>query len=333
MKKYKFIIIITYLLLATCGFAADYFYDNLPKVVLVKAQVGTVTDTVSYSGTIQAPIYHIISNSQTMIKDIYVQEEQYVEKGQLIARLDINNTANSTLSIQKNVTIPFTAGIDKNLIMEIINSSVSEEQNIIITQAGSGIHAPHSGFIHEIYGQTGEYTTTGKPLISIMDYNSMKLRVWIGEDRIHDIKIGQQVIISGNGFNGKYSGYVDEIDDKASQSLLSSSGSQVAVNISISDADDAILPGFTATATIRLGTRKNVVKIPVELIDQDQSGQEYIWIYNNGIVCKEYVQCKYSSSGFAEITNFDMESLIVSSVGQKLNDGDRVLLDKDWKTW
>ncbi len=333
MKKYKVIIIVTYFLLAVCGFAADYFYGNLPKVILVKAQAGVVTDTVSYSGTVQAPVYYIFSNSQAMIKDIYVTEGQYVEKGQLIARLDVNNQTNTSLPINNNIMIPFSVGMDKNSIMEIINSSAIQSQNITITQSGSGIHAPHSGYVQKIHAQTGEYATTGKPLVSIMDYDDMQLRIWIGEDRIHDIQIGQQVIISGNGFNGKYSGYVNQIDDKASQSLLGATGAQVAVNILITDADDAILPGFTANASIRLGIRKNVVKIPIELIDQDSSGQEYVWIYDNGAVRKEYVQCKYSSSGFAEITNFDMDRYIISPSDQTLNEGSRVLLHEDWKTW
>lgn len=328
MKKYKTIIVITYFLLAICGFAADYFYGNLPKVVLRKAQMGMTVDTVTYSGTIQASTYHIFSSSPAMIKDVYVKTGQYVEEGQLLARLDINNK--STVSVSGS---PITIPLDQNTLMNMINTSLLGDYSISVTQTGAGIHAPHAGYIQEIHVQNQEYITLGHPLFTIMDYSDMRLCVRVGEDRINDIKVGQSVSISGSGFSGKYAGYVEKIDDKASQSLLNNSGSQVAVTIAISDADDAILPGFTASAAIRLGVRKNVIKIPIDVIDQDQAGQEYVWIYNNGTVQKEYVNCTYSSSGFAELTNFDMDSYIVAARDGELSEGCRVLLDRDWKTW
>ncbi len=333
MKKYKLIVIITYLLLTVSGFTADYFYNHLPKVSLMKAQVGVATDTVSYSGTIQAPVYHVFTNSKVMLKEVYVQKGQYVEEGQLIARIDINNKESTSSLIQEGVSLSLPSGIDKNTILEILNSQALQEHNISLSQSGAGIYAPHSGYIKEINVQCGEYISIGTPLFSIMDYEAMRLKIWVGEDRISTIKIGQSVTISGNGFPNKYSGYVDQIDDKASQSFLTNTGAQVAVSICIADADDKIIPGFTATASIRLGVRKNVVKIPMNLIDQDSSGQEYVWIYDNGIVTKKYVNCKYSSSGYAEMVNFDMDCYIVSSTGQEFKEGDRVLLDKDWKTW
>ena len=333
MKKYKFIIVITYLLLAVSGFAADYFYGNLPKVTLVKAEVGITIDTISYSGTIQTPVYHVFSNSQAMIQEIYVEKGQYVEEGQLIARLDINNKSFNSLSIGDSVTLPILSGLDKNAIMEIINAPALQEHNISISQSGAGVHAPHSGYIKEINVHSGEYIDISKPMFSIMDYDAMRLRIWVGEDRIGDIQAGQEVVISGSGFSNKYSGYVEQIDDKASQSLLNNTGAQVAVTIAITDADDEILPGFSATATIRMGIRKNVVKIPMDLIDQDSSGHEYVWVYDGGIVNKKYVNCKYSSSGYAEMINFDMDCYIASAKEQELQEGDRVILDKDWKTW
>ena len=333
MRKYKLIIIITYLLLTVSGFTADYFYNNVPKVSLTKAQVGVTADTASYSGTIQAPMYHVFLNSQAMMKEIYVQEGQYVAEGQLIARVDINKKESISTPYHESVSLLLPSNIDKNAILEIINSQALQEHNVSISQSGAGIYAPHSGYIKEINIQSGEYTAIGKPIFSIMDYQDMRLKIWVGEDRIGAIKLGQSVIISGNGFHNKYSGYVDQIEDKASQTLLNNNGAQVAVSIGITDADNEILPGFTATATIRLGIRKNVVKIPMSLIDQDPSGQEYVWIYDNGIVNKKYVNCKYSSSGYAEMINFDEECYIASSTGQELNEGDRVLLDKDWKTW
>lgn len=327
MKKYKAIVMITYILLAICGFAADYFYDIMPDVTLTKAQVGRVVDTVSYAGTVQAQGVYVFSSEASRVVKVYVEEGQYVQKGDLLVRLDINDTSVDNIRQEVQQGIPFGTAMNESVLSEIFSGVVQEGAYESVCVEGAGIRAPISGYISNIGIQEGEYAGLVTPLFLITDRSKMCVRIQVAEDRISEIMEGQLVSISGSGFSGQtYYGRVEEIADQASQSLLNSDGAKIAVNISLLYPDISVMPGFTATATIRLGTRDDVIKIPLDLIDQDNTGKEYVWIYHDGIVQKEYIDCRYTAYGYAEVNNFNAEQWIVEQASSPLVDGIAVQL-------
>ncbi len=334
MKKYKAIVIITYLLLTVCGFSADYFYDNLPEVSLAKAQVGRVTDTVSYGGVVYAKGYGVFSSHSARVTDIYVQEGQYVQEGELLARLDLNDTAVDSIRQNMQDIFSYSGSVDENTLSEIFGAVTQESAYDPVILSGAGIRAPASGYVSTVMIEEGKYASTAMPLFIITDMNEMGIRIQVAEDRISEIVVGQTVLITGSGFGGRtYYGNVMRIAQHANQSLFDNSGAQIAVDISLRNPDKAIMPGFTATAKIQLGIRNAVVKIPLEMIDQDDTGKEFVWVYQDGHVCKKYISCRYTSNGYAEVSNFDIEEFIVSKISASVEDGDTVRLADGWKTW
>ncbi len=334
MKKYKAIMIITYLLLTMCGFSADYFYDILPEVSLAKAQVGRVTDTVSYSGVVYAKGYGVFSAHAARVTDIYVREGQHVQEGELLARLDLNDTAVDSIRQNMQNMFSYSGSIDENTLSEIFGAVTQENRYDPVILSGAGIRAPADGYISTISIQEGEYAGTVAPLFVITDRREMGIRVQVAEDRISEIAVGQIVSITGSGFGGRvYYGNVMQIAQRANQSLLNNSGAQIAVDISLRNPDQSIMPGFTATANIQLGIRNAVAQIPLEMIDQDDTGKEYVWVYQDGRVHKEYIKCRYTSYGYAEVSGFDTQQYIVSQVSAAIEDGDTVRLADGWKTW
>ncbi len=334
MKKYKAIVIITYLLLTMCGFSADYFYDILPEVTLTKVQVGRVRDTVSYSGVVYAKGYGVFSSHSARVTDIYVREGQYVQEGELLARLDLNDTMADSIRQNMQNMFSYSGSIDENMLSEIFGAVTQESMYDPVILSGAGIRAPADGYISTITMQEGEYAGTVAPLFVITDRCEMGIRVQVAEDRISEIAVGQLVSITGSGFGGRtYYGNVVQIAQRANQSLLNNSGAQIAVDISLRNPDTSIMPGFTATANIQLGIRNAVAQIPLEMIDQDDTGKEYVWVYQDGRVRKEYIKCRYTSYGYAEVSDFDTKQYIVSQVSAAVEDGDTVRLADGWKTW
>ncbi len=334
MKKYKAIVIITYLLLSMCGFSADYFYNNLPEVSLAKAQVGRVRDTVSYSGVVYAKGCGVYSSHSARAVDIYVREGQYVQEGELLARLDLNDTVADSIRQNMQDIFSYSGSIDENTLSEIFGTVAQESIYDPVIVSGAGIRAPADGYIRAVTIEEGAYVGTATPLFIITDMHEMGVRIQVAEDRISEIAVGQVVSITGSGFGGRtYYGNVIQIAKRANQSLFNNSGAQIAVNISLRNPDSSIMPGFTATANIQLGVRNAVAQIPLEMIDQDETGKEFVWIYRDGHVHKEYIHCRYTSYGYAEVSGFDTQKYLVSQASAVIEDGDVVRLADGWKTW
>ncbi len=334
MKKYKAIAVITYCLLTLCSFSADYFYDILPEVSLTKAHVGRVIDTVSYSGVVQAKAYGVFSSHAAKVTDVYIREGQYVQEGQLLARLDLNDTTVDAIGHNIPDLFPYAGSLDEDMLNEIWNTATQQSSYEPIIQSGAGIRATSSGYVSSISVEEGDYAGRITPLFIITDTAQMSVCIQVAEDRISEIAVGQNATLSGSGFSGHtYQGTVTHIAQRANQSLFGNSGSQIAVDISFQNPDSFIMPGFTVTANIQLGIRNGVTQIPLDMIEQDDTGKEFVWIYQDGHVHKEYIRCQYTAYGYAEVSNFDLQQYIVSQTSAPIRDGDTVVLADGWKTW
>lgn len=332
MKKYKTLIIITYFLLVTCGFAADYFYENIPNVTLTKAQVGHVVDTVSYTGTVRAREVAVFSSAAIRVANVYVAEGQHVKQGDLLASLDVNDTAVDLVWQQFQGRLS-NGAVNEDMLAEIWSVAQGSNDYEVFVASNAALRAPIDGYVTTVSIREGEYTDVLSPLFLVTDRDQMHVKVKVPESQISEILPGQAVSITGNGFGGQiYYGHVEKIADQASQSLLNNDGAKIPVMISLNHPDDAILSGFTATVTIRLRTRDAVVKIPLELIDQDESGKEYVWTYKNGMAHREYINCRYTPYGYAEVTGFDMTQWIIEQNADLLHEGTAVQLSEAWRS-
>lgn len=330
MKKYKILIIITYILLTICGFAADYFYENMPDVTLTKAQVGRVVDSISYTGTVRAREAGVFASGACRIVDVYVRKGQYVKKGDLLASLDMNDTSvdHAWRQLQGQLS---GETINEDLLSEIWSAAQGVNNYEAVRESGAVLRAPMDGYVTTVSIRKGDYSSIVSPLFIITDRNQMSVKLQVPENRISEIVPGQTVSITGSGFGGQiYYGQVEKIADQASQSLLDNDGAKIPVTITLNRPDRAVMPGFTATATIRLRTRDSVIKIPLELIDQDETGKEYVWLYQGGIARKEYIDCRYTSYGYAEVVSFDVNQWIIGQTSEALRDGSAVRLSEGW---
>ncbi len=325
MKKYKIILSITYLLLAITGFATEYFYDSIPEILITKAKIGSVIDTVSYSGIVCAESHVIFSKQVAKVVAVYVNEGEYVRKGDLIARLDLNDKPQDFIEQQAQSITDWGISIGDQSLNDLLSSLTQSGQYNSVVASGAGIRAPSDGYITKILVKEGDYATSVSPICVISDQSKLSVRVQVAEDRISNIEIGQSAVVTGSGFAGStYYGVVEKIASQATQSLLNNNGATVAVDISLSNPDNKIMPGFTATVRIRTGKRDNVIQVPLEAINQDDDGKEYVWIYQDGYVRREYLSCQYTSYGYAEVESFNVDQWIVAQGRSDMKEGTSV---------
>jgi HlyD family secretion protein len=75
--------------------------------------------------------------------------------------------------------------------------ALKAQQNVLQDKIkNSTIKSPINGTIIEKYAQIGELATPGKAVCKIADLSSLILRIYISENQLSEVKIGQKIVVS-----------------------------------------------------------------------------------------------------------------------------------------
>jgi multidrug resistance efflux pump len=123
------------------------------------------------------------------------------------------------------------------------------------------LRAPMDGTVGTRSAQVGETATAGKPLLTIVNLDEVTLVLYIPENRIGQVNIGQRVEVTVDSFPGRV--YVGRIDSIAGEAEFTPRNVQTkeervnlvfAVDVSIPNPEHELKPGMPADATIVTGS-------------------------------------------------------------------------------
>ncbi len=119
------------------------------------------------------------------------------------------------------------------------------------------LRAPMDGIVSTRSAQVGETATAGKPLLTIANLDEVTLVLYIPENRIGQVRIGQEVEVTVDSFPDRT--FIGQVDSIAGEAEFTPRNVQTkeervnlvfAVDVSIPNPDHALKPGLPADATI-----------------------------------------------------------------------------------
>lgn len=146
-----------------------------------------------------------------------VEIGQHVTKGQLVGKIDSKQREigikSSDVTINKlkddlQRTKDLVAGdaAPANAINDInynLESAQVQKENLQQQIADNNIYAPISGIIVQKNSNAGEFANPGTPLATIMDIAILKAIVYVSENNVYDLKIGQAAQVTSSVFPDK----------------------------------------------------------------------------------------------------------------------------------
>jgi len=118
--------------------------------------------------------------------------------------------------------------------------------------------APLSGLVSNRTAQVGETALAGEPLLTLADVDEVKLVLYIPENRIGEVRIGQEASVSVDSFpEREFTGYVVDIANQAEftprnvQTQEERVNLVFAVKIRIPNPEHLLKPGMPADAVLR----------------------------------------------------------------------------------
>lgn len=236
--------------------------------------------------------------------------EEYLRQGQdELAKL--KEAKGESESTQKSSETGILTGTQKS---EISDESRLAELNARETAdnlsiASKGVSSNFAGIVTDVKVVEGSVTTPGTELFTVADSENVKVTLKVSKYDLEYIREGQSadITIAGHEYNGK----VSRIDRVAQRN---ESGTPViSADIHIENPDDNIFLGIEAKAVVHIAEAKEVLMVPVEVVNTDVDGY-YCYVAKDGVVERRAIELGISSDSYAEVVS-------------GLEEGDQIITD------
>lgn len=274
----------------------------------------------------------VVSKVSGIIENIYVEEGDYVEAGQILAKIEPQryqlevNKAKAELSKIRSELARIEKVHGKNLVSadtydklkwqyESIKSALDiAKLNLKETE----VIAPISGYVAQRYVKVGNVVQqyAQESLFHLVDQKQLQGIVHLPEQQLQHVKVGQQTYLTLSALgNAQVPATVERISP-----IVDAKTGTFKVTLSIPNADDTLKSGMFAEVSIRYSTHKDVMVVPRKaIISMDDKHSVYQVI--DGKATKKEVQLGYTEGTMVEVTaGLDLDSTVVTAGHNNLKD-------------
>lgn len=165
-----------------------------------------------------------------------------------------------------------------------------------LEEATAGITADFNGIITSTFIEEGATVTEGMPLFKLENRDALTAKVMISKYDISKVRTGQPAIITIAG--NTYEGTVSQISRVATTD--GAEKSKIAVEVDLSNPDDAVYIGIEAEVSIDTGTSQDTMFLPIEAVYVDDSGS-YCYAIEGGVITRKDIKTGFENAQYLEV--------------------------------
>lgn len=283
LKKYRILIVATVGIIGVILAIPAIIRSQTPSVQVVAMQQVVSSETVHAQGEV-TEVNKTTMNAQVpmVIEEVNVKEGDSVKIGDVIATVNQQETVGAITSIANQISSYMPDAAEE--VLAQVESSEKVGQSSIPKE----IIATASGTLSTVGLEKGKLILPGQTMASISDLSNLCVVASVPEESISQVAKGQSVTISGDALGSKtYTGVVESISPTAKSHLNGlSSETVVDVNITFKGDTNGLRPGYNVDAGIEVSAPASYNILPYEAVKQDDSGNEYVLLYDGGYARK-----------------------------------------------
>lgn len=209
----------------------------------------------------------------------------------------------SELASEKAVAEADAAGMteEEKKQMEITNNLTemdAKSAEELVEEAKKGICADFNGVISKVSIEQGATVSQGMELFTIQNTDEVSVDINVSKYDYDKLQENQkaEITLAGN----TYEGTVAKISHIA---VPNEKGTPVvAAEVKIENPDKNIFLGVDAKVKIQAAEAKNVVVLPLEVVNIGKNGS-FCYVLENGIITRKDIQTGISSADYVEVTD------------------------------
>jgi RND family efflux transporter MFP subunit len=235
----------------------------------------------------------VAASSETggRITSLKVKEGQYVKQGQLIATTDLEQVKKSIAEIEKSLELAVDVFNrqkrlwDQNIGSEIQflqakNNKERLEKSLETIQyqlTKGNVYAPKSGVIEIVMAKAGEMVGPGAPIVQILNTSQVKVAANVPEKFLRNVKQGEMMTIEVPALDMKTKGRVTMLGR-----TINPANRTFKVEVNLPNPKGLLKPNLLANMLLNDFSAKDAITVPLELVQQEVSGKDYVYIKKDG---------------------------------------------------
>lgn len=262
------------------------------------AEETRIDNTIYSSGT-------IVPNEEVELRGeisgrlvkLNIQEGRYVQKGQLIAKLNDDDIRAQLRKIdfeeqlaaqiearqKKLLDIDAISKEEYDLAMNQVNTLGADRELLEVQLEKTEVRAPFGGYIGFKNISEGAYITPTISIATLVQSNPVKIDFSIPEKYTQDLKVGQEVIFEIDGMSDQFLAKVIAIDPRIDEDLRT-----LRLRAQADNGLGLLKPGMFVRVTVPLGSRESIM-IPTEAIVPVLKGK-MVFLMKGGVAIETEVQ-------------------------------------------
>ena len=286
--------------------AKDTAGDNAVEKVPVEIQEVSLMPFSHYiqvSGSAEAVKEAFVSPEVPgQIREIYVEEGDHVQKGQLLAKLNSDVTESGIADLQSSLALATTVyekqsrlwqqGIGSEIqYLTAKNNKESLEQKLVTLKAQldmASVKSPVTGIVDVIYRKRGEMASPGAQFMQIVNLEELYINADISETYLSQVQQGANVKVEFP----VYPDMILNVPIYRKGNIINPNNRTFPIQLKVSNPDHRLKPNILAVIDIRDFSADSAVVIPSAIIKQDITGSFIYTIQQDGeklIAKKKYI--------------------------------------------
>lgn len=214
----------------------------------------------------------------------------------------ISNSLSFTGSIQLIDSATYTAPADAKVreVYVSVGDKVRDGTKLLRLSSGDTIEAEFDGTINSIDVSKGDEVKAEDMLITVADFDHMRISVRVGESNISSVSIGQPCKVMISSANAVFDSAIGTID------YVAYTGNNVAYYTTTVDVDTSgtenIWPGMQATVTVTMEEAQDVTVLKMEALSTARDNTAFVYKENaDGEMEEVKVTVGVSNGNYVEI--------------------------------
>lgn len=175
------------------------------------------------------------------------------------------------------------------------------------------IAAPLTGTVYQLDVRNGAYLEPGAPIASVGVLDRLRAIVYVDEPELASIRPGLPVRITWDAMPERV--WESKVERVPSQVAALGTRQVGEVQLMLSNADGALLPGTNITASVRVKSVENALAVPKETVRRE-NGRDGVFVVEGDTLSWRPVRFGVSSITHTEVLEGLKESELVASPGE-----------------
>ncbi|MDH3648364.1 MAG: efflux RND transporter periplasmic adaptor subunit [Saprospiraceae bacterium] len=244
------------------------------------------------------------------ILQVVVSEGMEIGRGQLVAKIDIESIDKQIAEVEKSLELANDIyerqsrlwdqeiGSEVQYLQAKNNKERLEKslETLNYQRTKSNVYSPITGTVDMVMLKAGELVAPGTPIAQILDTKNLKVVADVPENLLTSVKKGDWVDIYFPSLDRQEKARINLIGRR-----IDPSNRTFAIEMALKDNSGILKPNLLAEIKINDFTQKDVIILPLSLVQQEVGGQDFVLVQgendDGSFAKKAYVETGESYDG------------------------------------